>query len=166
MHPIRELRRQAGLTQGALAARAGTSQSAIAAYESGSKYPTWRTIERLAAAVGLEPTIGFTPRMQYADFRSLCFHRAAAGVLSRDSGPAVSRARSHLARLTRLHPHARPLLEQWEQWLQCPTIELIAKILDPGLAAREMRQVSPLVGLLSPRERVRVLKQARAEYRQ
>jgi hypothetical protein len=103
--------------------------------------------------------------MQYAEFRSLCFHRAAAEVLSRDPEPAVNRARRHLTRLHRLHPHARELLGQWDKWLECPPDELMARILDPGLAAREMRHVSPLVGLLSPRERVRALKQARAEYR-
>jgi transcriptional regulator with XRE-family HTH domain len=165
MHPIRQLRRAAGLTQAALAAKAGTSQSTIAAYESGSKQPNWSTIERLAAAVGLAPVVSFTPRMQYADWRSLYFHRAAAEVLRQDPEQARERARRHLARLRQMHPHAQSLLAQWAEWLRGPTDELIARMLDPGPAAREMRQVSPLVGLLGPRERVRVLRTARREYR-
>ena len=165
MHPIRQLRLDAGLTQHELAAKAGTSQSTIAAYESGAKHPTWKTIARVAAAVGLEPVVSFTPRMQYADIRSLCFHRAVAEVLRRDPGQAIERSRRHLNRLRQLHPHARELLSQWDEWLRAPEEELIAKMLDPGPAAREMRQVSPLVGLLGPRERMRVLKTARREHR-
>ena len=42
MNPIRELREALGLTQQQLSTVAGTSQSAIAAYESGRKSPTWR----------------------------------------------------------------------------------------------------------------------------
>ena len=165
MSPIRQLRREAGLTQKALAAKAGTSQSTIAAYESGAKHPTWGTIERLAAAVGLEPIVSFTPRQQYADFKSLCFHRAVAEALKRDPEPARERARQHLGRLKQMHPHAAGLLEQWERWLDYPTDELAAKILDPGPTAREMRQVSPFVGLLRPEDRVRVLREARREFR-
>lgn len=165
MSPVRRLRREAGLTQKALAAKAGTSQSTIAAYEAGAKHPTWGTIERLAAAVGLEPVVSFTPLLQYADFRSLCFHRAVAEALKRDPDRARERAGRHLRRLQHLHPHAAGLLDQWERWLANPTDELVAKMLDPGPAAREMRQVSPFAGLLTPEERVRVLRQARKEFR-
>jgi predicted nucleotidyltransferase/DNA-binding XRE family transcriptional regulator len=49
---IREARRAAGLTQHELARRAATSQSAIAAYESGGKVPTVETLERLLRAAG------------------------------------------------------------------------------------------------------------------
>jgi transcriptional regulator with XRE-family HTH domain len=49
---IRAARRRAGLTLRALAARAGTSHSTIAAYESGSKVPTTATLERIVRAAG------------------------------------------------------------------------------------------------------------------
>ncbi len=49
---IREARAAAGLTQADLASRAGTSQPAIAAYESGHKIPTVATLERLLGAAG------------------------------------------------------------------------------------------------------------------
>lgn len=48
----RELRTGAGLSQRALASRAGTSQPAIARYERGASTPSWQTLERLAAACG------------------------------------------------------------------------------------------------------------------
>jgi len=49
---LRELRLAAGLSQRALAHRAGTSQPAIARYERGAATPSWETLQRLAAACG------------------------------------------------------------------------------------------------------------------
>lgn len=49
---LRRARLRAGLTQGSLAARTGTSQAAISAYESGAKQPTVATFSRLLAAAG------------------------------------------------------------------------------------------------------------------
>jgi transcriptional regulator with XRE-family HTH domain len=49
---VRTARTRAGLTQRALAVRAGTSQAAVAAIESGRKAPTYPTLERLLAAAG------------------------------------------------------------------------------------------------------------------
>ncbi|MDQ3765828.1 MAG: helix-turn-helix domain-containing protein [Actinomycetota bacterium] len=50
---IREARQAAGLTQGELARRARTSQSAVAAYESGAKVPTSETLDRLLRETGV-----------------------------------------------------------------------------------------------------------------
>ncbi len=47
-----ETRRTAGLSQRALAQRAGTSQPAIARYERGAATPSWETMQRLAEACG------------------------------------------------------------------------------------------------------------------
>ena len=49
---IKRARLHAGLTQHALAARAGTSQATISAYESGRKSPSVETLDRLLAATG------------------------------------------------------------------------------------------------------------------
>jgi len=49
---IRQARLDASLTQVELAARAGTSQSALARYETGAALPTLPTLERLLAACG------------------------------------------------------------------------------------------------------------------
>ena len=50
---LRQAREDAGLTQGQLARRAGTSQAAISAYESGARSPAVSTLERLLAACGM-----------------------------------------------------------------------------------------------------------------
>ena len=47
---LRQARARAGLSQRALARRAGTAQSVIARIEGGHTSPTWETLERLLAA--------------------------------------------------------------------------------------------------------------------
>lgn len=51
-HEIESARRAAGLSQSALAGRAGTSQAAVSAYEAGRKTPSAVTFTRLLAASG------------------------------------------------------------------------------------------------------------------
>ena len=53
-HLIRMARREAGLSQQALAARAGTSQAAVSVYESGRRSPSVDTLCRILAAAGFE----------------------------------------------------------------------------------------------------------------
>jgi len=49
---LRQVRSAAGLSQRALAERAGTSQPAIARYERGAATPSWTTLQRLITACG------------------------------------------------------------------------------------------------------------------
>lgn len=49
---VRDMRLSAGLSQRALAQRAGTSQPAVVRYEKGGATPSWDTLQRLAAACG------------------------------------------------------------------------------------------------------------------
>lgn len=58
---VRESRRRAGLTQQALAERAATTQSAVAAYEGGAKQPSVATVDRLVRAAGLTVTWRLVP---------------------------------------------------------------------------------------------------------
>jgi transcriptional regulator with XRE-family HTH domain len=55
---LREGRLRAGLTQQQLARRAGTSQSAIARWESGAVQPSLERLRELIRACGLELTFG------------------------------------------------------------------------------------------------------------
>ena len=56
---LREARLRVGLTQRQLATRAGTSQSAIARWESGAVQPSLERLRELIRACGLELTYGF-----------------------------------------------------------------------------------------------------------
>ncbi len=54
---IRLARHDSGLSQRGLAQRAGTSQAAIAAYESGKRSPTFDTLARIVRAAGRDMRI-------------------------------------------------------------------------------------------------------------
>jgi transcriptional regulator with XRE-family HTH domain len=77
---LREARRRAGLTQAALAQRAGTSQATMSAYERGSKEPSLETLQRLLGAAGarlaIEPAT--TPTIRPARDR---LERAGRGLV-------------------------------------------------------------------------------------
>ncbi len=51
-HFLRTARLSAGLSQRALAARAGTAQSVVARIEAGTTSPSWDTLTRLLQAAG------------------------------------------------------------------------------------------------------------------
>ena len=59
------VRRAAGLSQDELAGRAGTSRTAVSAYEHGRKSPSLDTVDRLVAAAGFD--LEATPRIEFAD---------------------------------------------------------------------------------------------------
>jgi transcriptional regulator with XRE-family HTH domain len=56
-----EARSRAGLTQGELAERIHTTQSAVARLEGGHTMPTTRTLEKIAKATGSRLKISFEP---------------------------------------------------------------------------------------------------------
>lgn len=161
MNVVRRLREQTGLTQAALAALAGTSQPTVALYESGEKSPTLTTVRRMAAAAGLDFFPLFVPPLSREDRRSLAYHRAVAKKLRRFPQSLISKAKAVSGKTAQQHPQTRELCRQWEMWLNLPLEMLIAHISDPGMNARDMRQVSPFAGTLTPGERLRVLRDFR-----
>lgn len=163
MNIIRQMRREAGLTQKDLASRAGTSQATIAAYETHKKSPTLRTIHKIAESLDLELVMSHVPKLTREDRRSLAFHRVVVEKLLEDSSTVIARARKNLRKLQEMHPHAQPLLGRWRKWLELPPEDIVARMLDQDLGAREMRQVSPFAGLLTAQERAMVIRSFRQE---
>jgi len=64
---LRHVRQQSRLSLRALAARAHTSHSTLAAYESGRKVPTVETLDRVARAAGYELDVRLSPAIGGAD---------------------------------------------------------------------------------------------------
>lgn len=156
MKPVRLIRAVAGMTQRDLANAAETSQPTVAAYESGTKSPTWRTVERIASSVGLAcyPAVGAA--LTRDQERSLFLHAAIAREL-RVRGPEVIEiARRNISRMRSVNPHAWRLLDDWERILHGTTSQVVACMLDPGEHGRDLRQVSPFAGVLTPAQRVAV----------
>jgi transcriptional regulator with XRE-family HTH domain len=81
---LRGARRAAGLTQAELAARAGTSQATLSAYENGRKQPSVQTLSRLLAATGtrLVAQSGHLPVLQRSASDDARAARRLADVLS------------------------------------------------------------------------------------
>ncbi len=64
---ILQARLRSGLNQRDLAARAGTSQSAIAAYERGTKDPAYETLRRILRAAGFDLRLRLAPHDDHDD---------------------------------------------------------------------------------------------------
>ena len=154
------------MTQAQVAASSGTSQPAIAAYESGRKSPTLRTLRRIARSLGFDLAVSFVVPLTREDRRSLALHRAIAAKLEADPHPVLDKARTNLRVMRDKHEHARPLLDEWEAVLERSVDEIMEVMLDPGLHARDLRQVTPFAGVLSPSERARVYTEFRSEEHQ
>lgn len=67
---IRTRREAAGLSQDALAARAGTSQPAVSRYESGASSPSVETLDRLLAAMGARLELNAATSLRRLDVRT------------------------------------------------------------------------------------------------
>ena len=62
---LERIRRESGLTQTELAARAGTSRTTLSAYEHGRKSPTLNTVERVLDSAGYDLTC--EPRVRFSE---------------------------------------------------------------------------------------------------
>jgi len=159
MNAVRELRRTAHLTQAGLARAAGTSQPTIAAYESGRKSPSLRTLSRMARAVGLEVVVVFPPAMTREDRRSQALHRAISDRLMARPVETLDHAQQNLALMRTRNPQAADLFNEWDNILSRPVESIVTAMLDPSLRARDLRKVTPFAGVLEPHERTRVYRE-------
>ncbi len=92
--------------------------------------------------------------------RSLRLHRAVADKLLRDAAVlAKARARVERWRLDG-SVHSR-YAEAWRRVLSLSPEEISRRLTDPGETMCALRQCSPFAGALGPRERWRILRQAR-----
>ena len=159
MNPVHDLRRRTGLTQAQLAEAGGTSQPTIAAYESGKKSPTLRTLRRIARAAGLEPFVVFVPATTREDRRSLALHRAIADRLIETPDDVLEKALRNLSLMRNRHPHAHSLPSEWSEILSRSVDQIAVALLDPSLRGRDLRKVTPFAGVLTAAERAKVYRQ-------
>jgi transcriptional regulator with XRE-family HTH domain len=156
VNPTRILRAVLGASQTQLAAIAGTSQPAVAAYESEAKSPTWRTIRRMAEASGVEcyPWVG--RGMTRDQRRSVALHVAIAAELAARPAEVMKSARRNVMVMRGAAPGAEALLAEWERILDLPPVLVASRMLDPSEHGRDLRQVTPFSGVLSARARADV----------
>lgn len=152
---LRQARARAGLSQRALAERAGTSGPTVAAYEAGSKEPRLTTLDRLVRAAGQELRVIVEPVMTRSDRRSLALHAAVAERIERDTAPVLRKARRNLQTMRRASGRrvAVRLLDEWSRLLDGDVDAILTVLRSPDEHARDLRQVSPFAGVLSEDER-------------
>jgi len=164
---IRATRRAAGLTQLEVATRAGTSQTAVAAYENERKAPNSATLDRLASAMGTVLRVDFAlpahdergerppDALSEVELRSLWLHRAIATRIQADPARAraVARANIAIARAADETGRAESWRRAWETLLDGPLDLLLATLCSTSRRAAQLRQTAPFAGLLSPQER-------------
>ena len=163
MEPVQLIRTVAGMTQRKLADAAGTSQPTVAAYESGTKSPTWRTVERIASSVGLVCYPAVVRPLTREQRRSLYLHAAIAKELNVIVRPRWSRSPGKT--LTRCGRSIRMPGGFWRNgsgFFRGTTSQIVACMLDPSEHARDLRQVSPFAGVLTPVQRADVYRSFRS----
>ncbi len=164
---IRIARHRAGLTQREVAAGAGTSQTAVTAYEKGRKSPNVATLARLAQAMGTTLSVEFVPPnvdeheerpaalLTQQERRSLWLHRAIATTIQAEPERALVVARENLSTRRRVDEASRAETwrQAWEALLGGPLDSLLAALCSTSTYASQLRQTAPFAGLLTPRER-------------
>lgn len=167
---VRQLRQESRLSQRELASLAGTSGPTIAAYEAGTKEPRLSTLDRIGAAAGrtLDVRIGAETagdrQRARRETRSIAVAAAVASAVQRDFPKAVEIARANLDR-TRdsvADNKASRWLSAWEQALSDGPAAVRTVLLDRSEHGHDMRQMSPLSGLISDAERLAALAAAEA----
>ena len=189
---LKQLRKSQGLGSVEMAERVGLSRTTLSAIESGSPGPSMGNYLRVMSALGISGELAllagdtFQPapagtaaaRSTKArpevtihvragadghgvqDLQSLALHEAALRALERDPALLES-AQDTLTRWMAQSPESRSM-SLWIEWKKLLARRAFGKALGPTQRAKELRQASPLVTILSEPERLHVLKQVRA----
>jgi transcriptional regulator with XRE-family HTH domain len=146
-------RKRQGLTQGALAARAGTSRERINSYERGHVSPASDTLERVLGALDAE--LSTTPALTYEDRRSLAISTAVAEHLIAGPARVIAKAGANLSTMRASASHEHPWLDVWEALLSLGPAVVADLLTSKEQFARDLRQSSPFAGVLTDDERAR-----------
>jgi hypothetical protein len=140
------------VTTGQAAAILGSSRLG---YSSVGTHRRVRLVDALRLKEG-EKTAGKLTRDQV---RSLWLHQPVARRLVTDPERTLRRARVNLRRLMAAHPRgiAARWLGEWARLLDGPVDELLEAMTSRSESGCELRQNSPFAGVLTQRERARIL---------
>jgi transcriptional regulator with XRE-family HTH domain len=163
---LKMVMRETGTTQSALARISGVRQPSISQFLSGKVDFSDDQLERLLSCAGYRLEItrrAVAPKLTRSERRSWLLHRRLAGHLTRST--LVEWKPTIMANLQQLRdgvagqPHVRNV-ERWQSLVESSDVSGLHRVLT-GLSrtAIEMREVSPLSGLLPDGERLSVLQE-------
>ncbi len=156
-----------GITQSELARISGVWQSSISQFLSGKVRLSDEQLDRLLSCMGYQLEVVWRPvipDLNRSEWRSWRLHRRLSGHLTPSSleqwRPKIERNLERLRSTVRGQPHLRNL-DRWESLLDRGDVIGLHRVLT-GLDrdSIEMREVSPVGGLLPNEERLEVLKVA------
>ncbi len=156
--------REAGVTQSGLARISGVRQPSISQFLSGKVEPSDKQLDRLLSCLGYRLEVvrrPVKPQLTRSERRSWRLHRALSARLTpstlNDWLPTIERNLDRLRASVAGQPHLRNV-DQWTSLVRERDVLGLHRVLT-GLdrGSIEMREVSPLAGLLSPGEREQAL---------
>jgi excisionase family DNA binding protein len=111
--------------------------------------------------------LGLTDQSPTRDHeQSRWLHLAIAGHLVKEPGLVLARARENLDRFSKVHAGtmAEYWLDLWRKTIDSGPDPVLNALVSDNPEARELRQNSPFTGILSPDERMTVLKSFREQW--
>lgn len=161
---VETVARRSGLSRRALAARADVAPETVSRI-CGRGTGDFATVSRLVRSAGLR--LAVVPRGAHPDAgraasdhgrldaRSLALHALVAGKVLAHPALVASRILPTIRRFKHLHAGTGsvPLLEAWERAALSGVEELARLCVDPSERGCQLRQASPMSGVLLPRER-------------
>ncbi|MDP7707471.1 helix-turn-helix transcriptional regulator [Mycobacterium sp. TY815] len=162
---LRTVMHQTGTTQSELSRLSGVHQPSISQFLSGKVELSDEQLDRLLSCMGYRLEItrrAITPEMTRSERRSWKLHRELAKHLTRSTltqwQPTIERNLRRLRSNVTGEPHVRNL-DRWQSLLGDGDIPAIHRVLTGlGRDCIEMREVSPMGGLLSEEQRIRLLR--------
>jgi transcriptional regulator with XRE-family HTH domain len=164
---LREVMLNTGTSQSELSRLSGVWQSSISQFLSGKVHLSDEQLDRLLSCMGYRLEVAWRPALPdltRSEWRSWRLHRQLSTHLTRASlgqwRPTIERNLERLRSIVRGQPHLRNL-DRWESLLDRGDVTGLHRILT-GLDrdSIEMREVSPVGGLLPDEERLEVLQRA------
>lgn len=158
---VKQVRRSNGLSVRALASVAGVSPATVDRIEHRRVEPL-RSVDQILDALGCKLVMrverASEPQLTRADRRSLAFHRLIAMRVLEDPAAVRAKARHNLEvmRGANRDGSANSYFDRWDELLDGDDADLVATLLDPRSEARDLRQVTPFAGVLTPKERATV----------
>ncbi|MDR0432617.1 MAG: helix-turn-helix domain-containing protein [Bifidobacteriaceae bacterium] len=154
--------RESGTSQTELSGLTGVSQGRISEYVAGKVTMSQAMLSHLLSAMGYAAEIAvIRAPLNISDERSWRLHRAVAkkltaGVIGKAKPRLIKNVLAQRAAV-RGEPHLSHLA-QWERMIRAEDVQSIRRCcLDVGDFGREMREVSPLGGILTQSERLEAL---------
>ena len=164
---LHEVMLSTATSQSELSRLSGVWQSSISQFLSGKVHLSDEQLDRLLSCMGYRLEVVWrptTPDLTRSEWRSWRLHRRLSTHLTRSSleqwRPTIERNLERVRSIVRGQPHLRNL-DQWESLLDHGDVTGLHRILT-GLDrdSIEMREVSPVGGLLPNEERLEVLQMA------